>query len=82
MRVLTSAPLRWSDLGLRPGVDVGPFTLRFYALAYILGILLGYWHLLRMVRAPGSPMTREQVPLTSSCRNRNGSDFRYSSWGR
>ena len=61
MRVLTSDPLRWSDLGLRPGIDVGPFTLRFYALAYILGILLGYWHLLRMVRAPGSPMTREQV---------------------
>ena len=61
MHVLASDPLRWSDLGLRPGIDLGPLTLRFYALAYILGILLGYWHLLRMVRAPGSPLTREQV---------------------
>ena len=54
-------PLRWSDLGLQPGVDLGPVTLRFYALAYVLGILLGYWHLLRMVRTPGSPLTREHV---------------------
>ncbi len=61
MRVLAADPLRWSDLGLRPGIDLGPLTLRFYALAYIIGILLGYWHLLRMVRAPGSPMTREQA---------------------
>ena len=56
-----SDPLRWENLGLQPGIDLGPFTLRFYALAYVLGILLGYWHLLRMVRSEGSPMTREQV---------------------
>jgi phosphatidylglycerol:prolipoprotein diacylglycerol transferase len=61
VRALASDPLRWSDLGLRPGIDLGPFTLRFYALAYVVGILLGYLHLLRMVRAPGSPMTRDQV---------------------
>ena len=62
MRVPAAAdPLRWSDLGLEPGIDLGPVTLRFYALAYVLGILLGYWHLLRMVRTPGSPLTREHV---------------------
>ena len=61
MRRLASDPLRWSDLGLQPGIDLGPFTLRFYALAYVAGILLGYTHLLRMARAPGSPLTREQV---------------------
>ncbi len=54
-------PLRWSDLGLQPGLDLGPFTLRYYALAYIIGIGLGYWHLLRMSRRPGSPLTPEQV---------------------
>lgn len=56
-----SDPLRWKDLGLQPGIDLGPFTLRFYALAYVLGIFLGHWHLRRMVRSEGSPMTREQV---------------------
>ena len=61
VHVLASDPLRWADLGLRSGIDLGPFTLRFYALAYIAGILLGYVHLVRMVRAPGSPLTREQV---------------------
>jgi len=59
--VLASDPLRWADLGLQPGFDLGPFTLRYYALAYILGIFLGYWHLLRMVRSPGSPLTRDQA---------------------
>ena len=53
--------LHWEDLGLVEGISIGPFTLRFYALAYLLGILLGYWLLTRMVRRPGSPMTRDQV---------------------
>ncbi|HEX7709439.1 MAG TPA: prolipoprotein diacylglyceryl transferase [Sphingomonadaceae bacterium] len=51
-----SAPIQWADLGLRPGIDLGFFTLRFYSLAYIAGIVLGYWHLTRMVKAPGAPM--------------------------
>ena len=61
MPALAPDPLRWADLGLQPGFDLGPFTLRYYALAYILGIFLGYWHLLRMVRSPGSPLTRDQA---------------------
>jgi phosphatidylglycerol:prolipoprotein diacylglycerol transferase len=51
-----SAPIQWADLGLRPGINLGFFTLRFYSLAYIAGIVLGYWHLTRMVKAPGAPM--------------------------
>lgn len=54
-------PLMWEDLGLRPGIDLGFFTLRFYSLAYLAGILLGYWHLSRMVRAPGAPMAQRHV---------------------
>ena len=62
MRALAATdPLRWSDLGLQPAIDLGPLTLRYYALAYIVGIALGYWHLLRMARAQGSPLTREHV---------------------
>lgn len=51
----------WEDLGLRPGIDLGIFTLRFYALAYLAGILLGYWHLTRMIRAPGGPMAQRHA---------------------
>lgn len=55
------APLMWEDLGLRPGIDLGFFTLRFYSLAYLAGILLGYWHLSKMVKAPGAPMAQRHV---------------------
>ncbi|AZI36211.1 prolipoprotein diacylglyceryl transferase [Caenibius tardaugens NBRC 16725] len=55
------APLQWEDLGLRPGIDLGFFTLRYYSLAYLAGILLGYWHLSRMIKAPGAPMAQRHV---------------------
>jgi phosphatidylglycerol:prolipoprotein diacylglycerol transferase len=57
----TAEVLHWSDLGLRPGIDLGIFTLRFYSLAYLAGILLGYWHLSKMVKAPGSPMAQRHA---------------------
>lgn len=53
--------LHWEDLGLVEGIEIGPFTLRFYALAYMFGILLGYWLLAKMSQKPGSPLTRDQV---------------------
>jgi phosphatidylglycerol---prolipoprotein diacylglyceryl transferase len=53
--------IRWEDLGLRPGIELGFFTLRFYSLAYLAGILLAYWHLSRMIRAPGAPMAQRHV---------------------
>ena len=61
-------PIQWADLGLRDGIDLGFFTVRYYALAYIAGIMLGYWHLSRMVRAAGSPMTADNAAdLLLSC---------------
>jgi phosphatidylglycerol:prolipoprotein diacylglycerol transferase len=54
-------PIQWADLGLRPGISLGFFTLRFYSLAYLAGILLGWWHLSRMVKAPGAPMAQRHV---------------------
>lgn len=57
----TDDVLRWEDLGLVEGITIGPLTLRFYALAYMFGILLGYWLLARMSQRPGSPLTRDQV---------------------
>lgn len=54
-------PINWVDLGLTRGIDLHFFTLRWYSLAYLAGIVLGYWHLLRMVKAPGSPMAQRHA---------------------
>ena len=56
-----SDAIMWEDLGLRPGIDLGFFTLRFYALAYLAGIAVGYWHLTRMIKAPGAPMAQRHA---------------------
>src|SRR3990170_394729 len=61
LAVATQEVLRWEELGLRPGIDLGFFTLRYYSLAYLLGILLGWWHLSKMAKAPGSPMAQRHV---------------------
>lgn len=43
-------------------IEIGPFALRWYALAYIVGIFLGWWYAKRLVANPriwgpaGSPM--------------------------
>lgn len=55
-------PLHWEDLGLSPvALDLGFFTLKWYSLAYLAGILLGYWHLSKMIKAPGSPMAQRHA---------------------
>ena len=48
-------------LGLEPGIDLGFFTLRYYSLAYLAGIVLAYWHLSKMIKAPGSPMAQRHA---------------------
>ena len=54
-------PIYWSELGLRPGIDLGFFTLRFYSLAYLLGVIFAYWHLSRMIKQPGAPMAQRHA---------------------
>jgi phosphatidylglycerol:prolipoprotein diacylglycerol transferase len=55
-------PIYWENLGLRPYLfEIGGFQLRFYSLAYLLGILLGYWHLSKMIKAPGAPMAQRHA---------------------
>ena len=56
-----SQPIYWENLGLRPGIDLGFFQLRFYSLAYLAGIVLGYWHLSKMVAAPGAPLAQRHA---------------------
>ena len=50
------------DLGLSPiALSIGPFDLRWYSLAYFAGIFIGYWYLLKLIRKPGSPMSRQHA---------------------
>jgi phosphatidylglycerol---prolipoprotein diacylglyceryl transferase len=37
------------------------FPIRWYALAYLAGILLGYWYLLKLIAQPGAPMARRHA---------------------
>ena len=62
-------PVHWESLGLDPvALQLGPLALRWYSLAYIVGILAGWWLLLKMVKRPGSPMTAKHVDdLVSWC---------------
>ena len=54
-------PLYWADLGLTRGIDLGIFTLRWYSLAYLAGIVLGYWLMLRMIRSAGAPLAQRHA---------------------
>jgi phosphatidylglycerol:prolipoprotein diacylglycerol transferase len=50
------------DLGLSPvALHIGPFDLRWYSLAYLAGIFIGYWYLLKLIRQPGSPIARRHA---------------------
>jgi phosphatidylglycerol---prolipoprotein diacylglyceryl transferase len=52
----------WSDLGLDPvALDLGFFELRWYSLAYLAGIFIGYWYLLKLIKQPGSSMARRHA---------------------
>ncbi|WP_298669127.1 prolipoprotein diacylglyceryl transferase [uncultured Sphingomonas sp.] len=54
--------IRFTDLGLHPDVfSIGFFTLRWYSLAYIAGIVIGWWYLLKLLAQPGAPMARRHA---------------------
>lgn len=55
------AAINWADLGLVNGIDLGFFTLKFYSLAYILGLVIAYLHLRKMLSAPGAPMAKRHA---------------------
>ena len=58
----TSGHIRFEELGLHPDVfTIGFFTLRWYSLAYIAGIVVGWWYLLKLLAQPGAPMARRHA---------------------
>ena len=49
-------------MGLDPvALDLGFFELRWYSLAYLAGIFVGYWYLLKLIKQPGAPMARRHA---------------------
>jgi phosphatidylglycerol:prolipoprotein diacylglycerol transferase len=57
-----SDAIAWTDLHLSPvALDLGFFELRWYSLAYLAGIFIGYWYLLRLLKEPGAPMARRHA---------------------
>ena len=54
--------IRWTDLGLDPVIfRIGFFSLKWYSLAYIAGIVIGWWYLLKLLDQPGAPMARRHA---------------------
>ena len=54
--------LRWESLGLDPvALNLGILQIRWYSLAYIAGILIGWWYLLKLIARPGAPMARRHA---------------------
>ncbi len=55
-------PIYWVNLGLKNYLfRIGNFELRWYSLAYLAGILLGYWNMTRMIREPGAPLAQRHA---------------------
>lgn len=42
-------------------IAIGPFAIRWYALAFIFGLLAGWWYIGRFLRQPPHIMTRPQL---------------------
>ena len=57
-----TAALQWTDFNLSPvALDLGFFQLRWYSLAYIAGILIGWWYLTKLLEQPGAPMAKRHA---------------------
>jgi len=60
------AVLRFEDLHLSPVAFTLPLgfatvDIRWYSLAYISGILIGWWYLIKLLDQPGAPMARRHA---------------------
>lgn len=54
--------IHYDDLGLDPiALDLGFLAVHWYSLAYIAGILLGWYYLTRLIAQPNAPMARRHA---------------------
>ncbi|HEX7873916.1 MAG TPA: prolipoprotein diacylglyceryl transferase [Sphingobium sp.] len=64
MTLAAAAPhaIEFTSLGLDPvAINLGFFTIKWYSLAYLAGILIGYWYLSVLLRQPGAPMAQRHA---------------------
>ena len=55
-------PLHFADLHLDPvALDLGFLQIHWYALGYVVGILLGWYYLTRLIAQPNAPMARRHA---------------------
>jgi phosphatidylglycerol:prolipoprotein diacylglycerol transferase len=58
----TTADALRGPFGIDPVVfHLGPLALRWYSLAYLFGIIIGWWYLLKLLKQPGAPMARRHA---------------------
>jgi phosphatidylglycerol---prolipoprotein diacylglyceryl transferase len=59
---MAAGHISYTSLGLSPvALDLGFFQIRWYSLAYIAGIVVGWWYLTRLIAQPGAPMARRHA---------------------
>jgi phosphatidylglycerol:prolipoprotein diacylglycerol transferase len=57
-----ASAIHFETLGLHPVLfDFGIIQIRWYSLAYIAGIVIGWWYLLRLLAQPSAPMARRHA---------------------
>jgi phosphatidylglycerol:prolipoprotein diacylglycerol transferase len=57
-----SQAIAFPDLGLNPIIfEIGAFKLRWYSIAYLAGIIAGYYYLLKLIAQPGAPLARRHA---------------------
>lgn len=62
MLAAAAGHVNFNALGLSPvAVSLFGLDIRWYSLAYIIGIFGGYWQVRRMLRQPGAPMADRHV---------------------
>jgi phosphatidylglycerol:prolipoprotein diacylglycerol transferase len=58
----TAGHIRYADLPLSPvAFHAWIFTIRWYGLAYLAGIVVGWWYLIKLIEQPGAPMARRHA---------------------
>jgi phosphatidylglycerol:prolipoprotein diacylglycerol transferase len=57
----TAGHIQFTDLHLQPAFYIWKLPIRWYSLAYLAGILIGWWYLLKLLDRPGAPMGRRHA---------------------
>lgn len=54
--------IAFPNLGLSSvALSIGGFDLKWYSLAYLAGIFVGYWYLLKLIAQPGAPLAKRHA---------------------